>query len=164
PRRPVRDPRQGAARRNERLRQYAQESHRRAGVVRDGLQPRRADSAQRPGGDRRGVQAQGRRGLKIRMTEIDAVHRSQRHTLPMALGALLATLVALMSSVSARAQAPAPGNAPPPAPEVGLALESRFEEFMRILNGDFARLQSDLFSAGFRETMPIGEFGETLKK
>lgn len=98
------------------------------------------------------------------MTEIDAVHRSQRHTLPMALGALLATLVALMSSVSARAQAPAPGNAPPPAPEVGLALESRFEEFMRILNGDFARLQSDLFSAGFRETMPIGEFGETLKK
>lgn len=60
------------------------------------------------------------------------------------------------------AQGQAPGARP--SPEATLALQDRFEEFMRIINGDLARLKPELFSASFREQLPLGPFGESIKE
>ncbi len=59
-----------------------------------------------------------------------------------------------------------PTTTPPPRanPRAAIALQDRFDEFMRVLNGDFARLKPEMFSAAFREQMPIGPFGEAIKE
>lgn len=72
----------------------------------------------------------------------------------------------LLAAPDASAQAPQPTQAQTlaPNPEASLALQDRFDEFMRILNGDFARLKPELFSEAFREELPLGQFGDAIKE
>jgi hypothetical protein len=90
-------------------------------------------------------------------------------------GALLARIMALLivaitlcaiCASAARAQAPNAGAQQPlrANPEAAMALQDRFDEFMRVLNGDFDRLKPELFSAAFREELPLGKFGDAIKE
>ncbi len=80
--------------------------------------------------------------------------------------AIVACVLCLCASIPARAQAPGAGAQQPlrANPEAALALQDRFDEFMRILNGDFDRLKPELFSAAFREELPLGKFGDAIKE
>lgn len=77
-------------------------------------------------------------------------------------GVLACLLLILGASMPAAAQ-----NTPQPPranPEAAIALHDRFEELLRILNGDFDRLKPELFSAAFREQMPVGMLGDAMRK
>lgn len=80
--------------------------------------------------------------------------------------ALLIATVAIVGCVSAPAVCRAQGTAPAPRanPEASIALQDRFQEFMQIVNGDFDRLRPELFTASFREQLPLGPFTESIKE